>query len=562
MASPQPSPKTKILIVENDLDNRRLYRKILRRHFRMRTTTSPRGKSAIRENGIAAVVANCRTRQGEQVTMEGFSLLRYARAQGHFLPFIFLADAMDDDLLAEADHHGAFEVIHKGQADFSAKLIKCLQAAAEFCEYQKQRHHRPTSLSQALCQIPHMSPINWDSRDEGLYEAFFEIDSRSNKYCYANSWLYICQAARRNGHKFFDGKTLITIEAAIKDDGSYQFTIIRPVGQQAAKKAFELATALKALTPHPIIFARLEPEQFKNLQQRGCQILSNPGTGNLEDYFDDIHPQVVVDLNKFVFNLNLPEMAWFRRGLRQFNKKNYTVQDLQPSQYQEIRNILARWKRSFVGRYERKSDFKTIPFNNDYYFDPYLPFVEHFGHASQRNQNIATIFYVDQTPVGFSFLASVSDCCMAMYANIGDTYFDGLAKFMLYQNFLRAFWAGYTHINLGGTEAQSLYEFYHKLTGRAVNEERAEFSEFCFLRWNNLSVHEFTKALQQLETGIRRRKAKMNPIVSAEEIEGELFNLRFINLFETILAQQRENFSFYHSPLSKTLILDRKYLTL
>lgn len=52
-----------------------------------------------------------------------------------------------------------------------------------------------------------------------------------------------------------------------------------------------------------------------------------------------------------------------------------------------------------------------------------------------------------------------------MYANIGDTYFDGLPYFMLYQNFLRALWAGYTHVNLGGTETKSLFDFYCRFMG-------------------------------------------------------------------------------------------------
>lgn len=556
------STKAEVLVVENDPNYRRHYRNILRQHFRPRMTTSERGRTALNRTSVVAVVANCRTRHGEHLAMDGFSLLRYARAQGNVVPFIFLADAIDDDLLAEADHHGAFEVIRKGQADFSSRLLKSLYVAADYYTYQKQRQQRHAALCQALGQIPHVSSINWDSRDEGLYDAFFEIDSRSNKFCYANSWPYICQAARRNGHKFFDGKTLITIEATERNDGSYEFGLIRPLGQQAAKKAYELAITLKSLTKRPIIFTRLEPEQFNNLLQRGCRVLENPATGNLEDYFDDIHPQVVVDLNKFVLNLSLPEMAWFRRGLRQFTKENYTIQDLQPSHYQEVRDVLVRWKRSFVGRYKKKPDFTTIPLDDSYYFDPYLPFVEYFGRTSQRKKKIATIFYADNNPVGFSFLVRVSECCMAMYANVGDTYFDGLANFMLYQNFLRAFWAGYTHINLGGTETKSMYEFYHKLTGRSAADPTPEFSEFCFLRWNSLSMRELMNALKQLQEGVKRKKARTNNAVTEQVLENEFLSLNFPSLFETMLIQQKKNFSFYHASLSKTMILDRKYLIL
>lgn len=550
--------KPEILIIENDSNYQQFYRKILKQHFRVHLTTIHESWEALNRGDIIAVVANCRTRRGERLAMDGFSLIRRARSQGSLVPFIFLVDAIDDYILWEADQNGAFEVIRKGTPDFSLRLLRSLQIAADFFKYKLKWHgQRHRAIGEVLYNLPHLSPIVWNNRDEHLYDAFFEIDSRSNKFCYANSWAYICQAARRNGHKFFDGKTLITIEASEKNNGAYEFEIIRPLGQQATRKAFELATALKTLTTRPIIFKRLEDEQFKSLQQRGCQVLEKPASGRLEDYFDDIHPQVVVDLNKFIFNINMPEMAWFRRGLRQFTRRNYTIKDLKPSQYQDVRTVLARWKRSFVSRYEKKSDFTVIPLEDDYYFDPYLPFVEYFGRVSKRNQNIASIFYLDQVPVGFSFLVRVSESCMAMYANVADTYFDGLSYFMLYQNFFRALWAGYSFVNLGGTESKSLYDFYCRLLGEA---RETPSKELYLSSLDELTIKDLTRTIDVLREQIRKSKIKTGGLIDDKKLEEELSNVGMIKLFNVLAGKEskvtvREISNDDHQIISKNNLI-------
>ena len=48
---------------------------------------------------------------------------------------------------------------------------------------------------------------------------------------------------------------------------------------------------------------------------------------------------------------------------------------------------------------------------------------------------------------------------MGMFANLGDTDYEGLYKFVLYQKLTMAHWARYNYVNLGGTESKHLYEF-------------------------------------------------------------------------------------------------------
>ena len=63
---------------------------------------------------------------------------------------------------------------------------------------------------------------------------------------------------------------------------------------------------------------------------------------------------------------------------------------------------------------------------------------------------------------------------MGMYANLGDTDYEGIAEFMLYQNLTKAFWSGYKYVNLGGTESKYLYNFYKRLKLDSGNEESLE----------------------------------------------------------------------------------------
>jgi hypothetical protein len=497
-------------------------------------------------------VSDCYHRYGASLRRDGLSLLRYARTQGILAPFILLAEFKDDYLSCESDHYNVFDFLYKGAADFHTRLIESLRVAAEFHQYHLQRQTNNSAISEKLCAIPNITPIKWDYIDANLYEAFFEIDGKLNQFCYANSWAYICQAARKNGHKFFDGNSLITITAQEKDEG-VQFEIIRPLGQYAAKKAFMLAQQLKKHTKLPIILKRLEPAQSKSLLERGCRVLEQPQTKRLEDYFDDIHPQVVLDLNAFLGSLNLPQMAWFRKGLRQFANNNYTIKDLKPHLFTDVRQVLAEWKKSLISRYTRRDEFSSVPEDDAYYFDPYLPFVEHFGRSTKREADIATIIYVDDVPAGFSFLARVSDSCLAMYANVADTKHKGISYFMLYQNFLRALWSGYSFVNLGGTEASTLYDFYYRLTAGHLE---GNFTGSSHLLWNDLSLAELDRVIGDIRRGIRKKVGKDQPSVR------KLLSQLDAEYFFTKIAERSEKIKVHKNPIPRSQVLERKYLVL
>jgi len=545
---------SKVLLIESDMYYRDLYRELLRPHFDLHIATHQQSRAFLVNNKgcIASIITDCYHRYRDSLRRDGLSLLRYSRAQGLLAPFILLAEFKDKYLDWESDQYGVFELLYKGAGDFHTRLLATLRVAVEFHEYQIQRQLQESDISDKLGTIPNITPIKWDYTDANLYDAFFEIDSNLNQFCYANSWAYICQAARKNGHKFFDGNSLITITGQRRGE-DIKFEIIRPLGQYAAKKAYQLAQQLKKHSNCPIIFKRLEPTQFKSLVERGCRVLEQPQTKRLVDFFDDVHPQVVLDLNAFLGSLNLPQMAWFRKGLRQFANNNYTIKELKPHLFGDVRHVLSVWKKSFISRYEKRGEFSSVPEDDAYYFDPYLPFVEHFGRSTKREASIATIIYVDDIPAGFSFLSRISDSCLAMYANVADTKHNGISYFMLYQNFLRALWSGYTFINLGGTEASTLYDFFYRLT---AGQLEGDFTGSSHILWKGLSLADLDKVMGDVRSNIRKKIGKDQTALRRQlsQLDAEYFF--------TKMSEDSEKIRVHKNLIPRNQVLERKCLVL
>ena len=142
--------------------------------------------------------------------------------------------------------------------------------------------------------------------------------------------------------------------------------------------------------------------------------------------------------------------------------------------FEDFLDIVYKWKRSFITRYAQRQEFTDIPQHDNYYISPYFPLFEYFSKKVEHQNIISSIIYVDDIPVGCSLLDSVSPICMAMYANLADTDYVGLAEFMLHHNIERAYWAGYKYLNLGGTESQFLYDFYKHYAVNTENEKSTE----------------------------------------------------------------------------------------
>ena len=437
----------------------------------------------------ATIISNANLHPKDHSLINGLSLVRMSQTATPPVPIILYTDDVNPIVKIEAQNYGTFKLLDQSKPEFKKNLIEAVNYSIKIQNWKLTQFYDLQNNDQirtAFKEIPKLKPISWNYAEENLYNSFFESRSSDpyDPYRYANSWAYICQAARNNGHKFFDGSCLITIATEndpVKND--VQFVIINPLGRGAVKKTLDIAGKLKTISGNPVIIKKIssEQEEYFLLSSR-CRILPKPLSKRLVDQYDDIHPQVVVNLKAFINNLTLSKKSinnkWkeknFNRNLKKFSRENYTIKTTAPELFEDFLEVVLKWKRSFMKRYTLHGEFTDIPEDDRYYIDPYFPIFDYFSKNIDNRNTISSLIYVDNIPVGFSFLSRVSKICVGMYANIGDTNYEGLAEFMLYQNLTKAYWAGYKYVNLGGTESRYLYDFYRKLKLEAPNAESFE----------------------------------------------------------------------------------------
>lgn len=414
---------------------------------------------------IDVIITNVNLHEHDHSLMDGFSLVRISQFLNSPIPVIVYTDDLHPLALIEAQSQCTFKILDQSHPSFKKNLLNSIFYILKIFDWKSQFEasiKNSKKVRELLKEIPFVSPIQWNHIDENLYDCFFMADTQ-NPSCYANSWAYICQAARNNGHKFFNGSCLITIETErIDEPDALDFVIINPIGQGAAKRTLELAERLKKLSGKPVKIKKVsKTQEYYFLNSRKCYI-HHPKSTKLEDQFDDIHPQTVVNLKAFLNHLTSNELYVFQRNLKKFSQRNYMMRTTEPELFDDFWDVVLKWKRSFIQRYEEHGEFTDIPQNDDYYINPYFSIFEYFCKQIDNKNTLSSIIYVDNIPVGFSFLSKVSNICMGMYANICDTDYEGLSEFMLYQNFSKAYWSGYKYVNLGGTESKYLYKFYNK----------------------------------------------------------------------------------------------------
>ena len=418
-------------------------------------------------SNICVIITNLNLNSRNPSLMDGLSIARLSAYLNPNIPVIVYSSDINPLVCQEAKVYRIFKLLDQSQPNFNRQLLDTIKSAIEIGNWRKKTKSQEVSFQKIrnLLKINELlTPIQWNYIDENLYNCFFSND-KQNQYCYANSWAYICQSARNNGHKFFNGSCLITIDTKKTDvKNNFEFVIIRPLGQSAVKRTLELARNLKEISHNPVTIKKSSESQEKLfLESQNCHKLIRPASVKLEDQFDDIHPQVVVNLKAFMNNITSGNLFNFRSHVMKFNQKNPSIKTLIPELYDDLWDVVLKWKRSFIARYEKHAEFTDIPRDDRYYIDPYFPLFEYFSKSIDNRNVISSIVYIDNIPIGFSFLNRVSDRCMALYANIGDTDYEGLAEFMLYQNLTKAYWAGYRYVNLGGTESKYLYNFYKKI---------------------------------------------------------------------------------------------------
>lgn len=470
----------KILLVENDKDIANAISNFLRLDYTVDMSYNVLDASKRLQNrAYQAVVTNTNLNSSDYSLLDGLSLARMAQNLSCPVSTILYTEDINPVLQAQISCTSVLKLLDLFKPTFQSELLQALRCAFSIIEWKSvfTKSKVNNSILDHISSIDDVSPIHWNGRDEILYNSFFD-SYPYGQFCYANSWAYICQAARINGFKFFDGYTLITIAVEVNETGETKISIINPMGKSTIKKTLALAEKLTSISD-TIIFKKVSDEQVDYFLNSGkCKVCEQPKSGRLIDYYDDIYPQVVVNLKAFLAQLNShfklrKDNKWirsrlytFRNNMKRIHNLNYTIETTRPELFEDFLHIVYRWKSSFIKRYRTRKkyrEFDEIPTDDAYYIEPYFSLFDYFAKAIDNKNTISIIVYLEGVPVGFSLLSRVSNECMGLYANIGDTDYTGLAEFMLYQNLSKAYWSGYKYVNLGGTESRSLYNFYRKL---------------------------------------------------------------------------------------------------
>lgn len=459
--------KKTVLIIERNAEIKsELYRILTPFYSIIDCDSLEQGTNAILINrNFNVILVNANLNPLDHSFMDGFLIVRMSHILDTQVSVIVYTDNLHPLAIQESTSYGTFKILDLSSPEFKKSLLESINFAIKMLDWQSQSKVQKKNkiIYDILKQIPLVSPIKWNYVDETLYNCFF-IANTHDPFGYANSWSYICQAARNNGHKFFNGSCLITIAAEEVVNTKYpRFILINPLGQSAVKKSLDLADILKNISGTPVIIKKVTETQKKYfLISQRCKILPKSKSKKLVDQYDDIYPQVVVNLKAFMDRFTSKEFSDFRRNITRFSQRNYSIKTTKPELFEDFINIVLKWKQSFIARYKEHKEFTKIPKNDDYYINPYYPIFLYYSKSIDNKNTISSLFYIDTIPVGFSFLSRVSPICMAMYANICDTEYEGLAEFMLYHNFTKAFLHGYQFVNLGGTESKYLYGFYKK----------------------------------------------------------------------------------------------------
>jgi len=314
-------------------------------------------------------------------------------------------------------------------------------------------------LVERLLEIENISPIT--EADEELYECFFKLECErnlnENLYIYGNSWAYILQATRYYPFKYHDKCSLISF--TVRNGDRTTFEIIRPLGENVVDQCDWLTKRLSSSFNSNVFLRKLTPNQRKALIKRGFKEIKEWDTNKLCELPDDVWPQSVCDLKDIVL-LKGKRFAKLRLAINRFKKYKCRIACFRPELKTDAEEAIRRWKEDFVKRYKKTG--LELPCENNYYLDPYLVFTTKFAHKVDSKNYISLIIYVEEQPVGFSFLGKTSETCVALYANICDTQYHGLSEFCAWQSFINAYEAGFSFVNLGGSETLSLFKFYQK----------------------------------------------------------------------------------------------------
>jgi hypothetical protein len=265
----------------------------------------------------------------------------------------------------------------------------------------------------------------------------------AESFAYANSPIYLLQAARNLHLIYHDPTILLTITKR-----NHEWIIIVHRLQNVAS-LLALSQLITQKTGEQIIIAKIGLKEKTKLLKAGFAEYSSFALT------DDFFPEVLISLTG-IEDLGGGKLMKVRQKVAKAQRdygKRLSFADLCLENSQDARAVVEAWAEI------KLAENPSGAFTKQELCEPYYPFLFRLSGIRQHVPVIATMLYLDHKPVGFGVLGEISEKCMGQYANLVCLPITGLFDLLAVTGFRKAKQLGYQLVNLGGSEEEGLHNF-------------------------------------------------------------------------------------------------------
>ena len=255
---------------------------------------------------------------------------------------------------------------------------------------------------------------------------------------YEDSWGYIIQATRYDGHKWYDPTTESLIFFGRKSLTDQTLIIPNFFAEIADLKKVLHATQ-SDLSSHKVILKNISNKNIKKFNDQGFRLYRDDEQWDSLARFDDqTYPQLLIDLKKILL-----KKGQKYRQLRRFLRK---------SEHATIREYNKLDKNAVLNIFREKDSYLAKP-NQQMYYQ---------SHAMYPDADLYKFVIIDEQIneiIGFTAFSSITSKTAASVASQFKPDSGAISIWGAYQTSMQAYQKGFMQINLGGSETKGPYNF-------------------------------------------------------------------------------------------------------
>jgi hypothetical protein len=285
---------------------------------------------------------------------------------------------------------------------------------------------------------------------------------------YPNSWSYMTQACRglgTLGHKYFDGERLIGI-------GSHNshYVIVNPIGHDLSDMPVFLTNLcgdLHRLSGKPVYLKHVKERDQQGMSDKFAPMESYPWKEG-EPCDDATYPEVITACESILEIRSGEEPKGDRKFRARLNAFTNALEPLSDPYFLAVPYVD---ERSHIRHQEGVMELlKTWADGDAELAEPYLNMI---NHPSQSG--FSFVMLLQGRPVGFYVFDRIGVHTAGGYAMITDhKHISGASEACFYMAAAELKRFGISHLNLGGSERESLHTYKMKIGSATVRDTRKE----------------------------------------------------------------------------------------